>query len=366
MIFLNSSVYNLEKYGWSDFFEKQYKVLRDTGLQPARVVVEFKKNYLLYGPEGEITGELKRRFFHITEDPSNLPKVGDWVLIEKKTGDTAVIHYVLERKSKLSRKMPGKKVSEQVIAANIDFVFVVVALGYDFSLRKIERMLVAVRESGAEPIIILNKVDLEPEYQKKFEDTKAANPDIPIFCLSTVTNFGYNELFQILQPQKTYAFIGSSGVGKSTIINQLFGNKIRKTADQDTPYRGGLHVTTTRELIVLQNGALLIDMPGIRELQIWGTEESLEETFPDIVELAKGCKFTDCTHTHEVNCAVKKAVKNKQLPEERYNNYIRMYEEISRLDKLLIRSKMLEKQTKLSKVKKVYLQNKKPKNSDRH
>ncbi|MGB9695967.1 MAG: ribosome small subunit-dependent GTPase A [Ignavibacteria bacterium] len=365
MIFLIFFVHNLEKYGWSEFFEKQYAVLRDTGLQPARVAVEFKKNYLLYGSDGEITGELKRRFFHVAAEPGSLPKVGDWVLIEKKTDNTAVIHYVLERKSWLSRKMPGKKISEQIVAANIDFVFVVVALEYDFTLRKIERMLVAVRESGAEPIIILNKADLDPEYLKKLEDTKTANPNIPIFCLSTVTNLGYNELSQILQPQKTYAFIGSSGVGKSTIINQLFGDKIRKTADRDTCYRGGLHVTTTRELIVLQNGAILIDMPGIRELQIWGTEEGLEEAFPDIAEIAKGCKFTDCTHTHEVNCAVKEAVKNRRLAQERYNNYIRMYEEISSLDKLRIRSKMLEKQTKLSKIKKLYLQNKKTRNPDR-
>lgn len=366
MIFLISLVYNLEKYGWSDFFEKQYEVLRDTGLLPARVAIEFKKNYLLYGPDGELTGELKRRFFHIAVDSANLPKVGDWVLIEKKTDNTAVIHYVLERKSWLSRKMPGKKVSEQIVAANIDFVFVVVALAYDFSLRKIERMLVAVRESGAEPIIILNKADLDPDYLKKLKDTKATNPNIPVFCLSAVTNFGYNELIKSLQAQKTYVFIGSSGVGKSTIINQLFGDKIRKTADRDTNYRGGLHITTTRELIPLPNGALLIDMPGIRELQIWGTEESLEESFPDITEIAKECKFTDCTHTHETNCAVKEAVKNKQLSKERYGNYIQMYEEITSLGKLRVRSKMLEKQVKLSKVKKLYLQKKKTKNSDRH
>ena len=366
MIFLIYFMYNLEKYGWSDFFEKQYTALRDTGLQPARVAIEFKKNYLLYGPNGEIIGELKRRFFHIAADPGSLPKVGDWVLIETKTDNTAVIHYILERKSWLSRKMPGKRISEQIVAANIDYVFVVVALGYDFNLRKIERMLVAVRESGAEPIIILNKADLDSEYLNKLKETKFANPNIPVFCLSAVTNLGYNELSQTLQPQKTYVFIGSSGVGKSTIINQLFGDKIRKTADRDIPYKGGLHITTTRELILLPSGALLIDMPGIRELQIWGTEESLEEAFPDITEIAKKCKFTDCTHTHEVNCAVKEAVKNKQLSEERYNNYIRMYEEILKLDKLRIRSKMLEKQTKQSKVKKQYFLKKKPKNSDFH
>ena len=339
----------LSSLGWSPFFETAFAPLREFSLIPARVAVEHRRAYILYTEKGELAGEAAGKLFHGADSAADLPKVGDWVAVSPLVGEPkAVIRQVLPRRTKFSRKAVGDQDVEQIIAANIDRLFIVQGLDHDFNLRRLERYLIMAWEGGAEPVILLNKADLcdnVAEYDAAVEEIA---PGVPVLALSARTGAGLEEMESMLREGETVAFIGSSGVGKSTLINILLGEERMRTAEVRADDSRGRHATTHRELFILPAGGLVIDTPGLRELQLWYSEEGLEEVFADIEELAKNCHFADCTHSHETRCAVIEAFRSGTLSPKRYESYQKLQTEISALKARRDRRAQREKQKKIS------------------
>jgi len=320
---------NLSDIGWNSFFEKEFALLGNPDLDVGRVAIENKERYIIYSRYGELAGEVTGKFLYSVRSAAELPKVGDWVVMtvfedEKKT----IIHNVLPRKTKFSRKVAGKKTDEQVIVANIDTVFIVQGLDGDYNLRRLERYLVMAAESEADPVIVLNKADLCENVDIRIDEVNKMIKDVPVLGVSAQTQEGINNLKQLIQKGKTVVFIGSSGVGKSTIINALAGKEIQKTFEVRESDSRGRHITSRRELIVLPDGGLLIDTPGMRELQLWSVKEGIQDTFSDIEQLVQECRFINCTHTNEKGCAVQEAVKSGTITEVRFNSYMKLKKEL--------------------------------------
>jgi ribosome biogenesis GTPase len=248
-------------------------------------------------------------------------------------GSPARIHAVLPRRSKFSRKVAGAKTEEQVVAANIDRLFVVMGLDDDYSLRRIERYMLAAWESGAEPVVVLNKADLHPDPQAARSEVESVAAGIPVLVLSCRERQGLEQLDDYLVTGETVALVGSSGVGKSTLINVLYGNEVSRTGEVSEHDERGRHTTSHRELVRLPAGALLIDNPGIRELQLWSSGEALEVAFADVEELATACRFRDCRHESEPGCAVREAVAGGELDAARLSSYHRMFAELAHLER---------------------------------
>lgn len=325
---------NLDQYGWQPDFAEAFKPYQEAGFAAGRVAVEHRERYTVLTAAGEYDAEVTGKLLYMTDSPSDLPKVGDWAVLSLFDGERkGIIHAVLPRRTKFSRKVAGKKVQEQVIAANIDTLFLVQSLNDNFNLRRLERYLVMVRDGGIEPVIVLNKIDLQPDLDQKKELVSTIAHDNTIVLTSATTGQGVDDLHGMLQPGLTYAFVGSSGVGKSTLINSLAGAEIMKTGAVRAVDAKGRHTTSHRELIVLPTGALLIDTPGMREMQLWSADQGLDDTFAEIVELAAGCHFPDCSHTQEKGCAVLAAVENGQLSQERYDNFVKLNKEMAYLDR---------------------------------
>ncbi len=319
--------------GWNTFFDEQFNKYKDRGFIPARVAVEHKQRYLLYSENGEVNGEVTGKLLYTSNSNSELPKTGDWVVgILFEDENKIIIHDVLERKTKLSRKSSDKKTDEQIIAANVDIVFIVQSLDNNFNPNRIDRYLTAVIESGAEPIIILNKSDLVENPDEKVIQLKNRGIEIPILLMSAENGYGVNELMKYLSEGVTGVFTGSSGVGKSTIINQLLGKELIKTQEISESVLKGKHTTTKRELILLPEGGILIDTPGMREFQLWNVSEGLDSAFSDIEQLEAKCKFKDCSHTAETGCAVLEALNNGSLSNERYKSYKKLQKELLYLE----------------------------------
>jgi ribosome biogenesis GTPase len=263
----------------------------------------------------------------------DFPAVGDWVIIRISDGQQTMIQSILPRKTKFSRKVAGKTAEEQIVAANIDIVFLVNALNQDFNLRRIERYLTMAWDSGANPVIVLNKTDLCGELENRIREVEDIAFGVPVHPVSCASGNGLNALNQYCKSGKTIALLGSSGVGKSTIVNCLLGNNSQKTGEIRLDDGEGRHTTTRRELILISGGGLLIDTPGMRELQLWGTEEGLTDAFDDIFRLTKECRFTDCSHTSEPGCAVTAALHNGTLSEERYSSFGKLQRELAYLSR---------------------------------
>lgn len=314
---------NLEELGWNSWFEKEYHENNPEGV-PCRIVEQHKNSYIVQNETGVFKAKLSGKMVYEVE----FAAVGDWVSVTGGESDEfRIVEYIYSRKSKISRKVAGKKSVEQIIASNIDYLFIVISLNDDFNLRRAERYLAAAYESGAEPVIVLSKSDVCEERDEKIGEIRKIAKDVDVICTTVFEKDGLKELECYLEKGSTAALVGSSGVGKSSIINRLIGKEVMKTGSIREDDSKGRHTTTSRELIHLENGANIIDTPGMRELQLWDAEEGIEILFEDIAELEKMCRFKDCTHSGEPGCAVSEAVLSGQIDKKRYESYLKLKKE---------------------------------------
>jgi ribosome biogenesis GTPase len=315
----------LEAMGWSEFFGTQWSGLAKPGLQPARVVEELRGLYRVRTADeqeflAEVEGKLRRGGY-------GFPAVGDWVGVRQRTGNHAQVEHILPRRTKLSRKVVGRELREQIVAANLDTVFVVTSLNRDFNLRRLERYLTLVYHGGARPVVLLNKADLCTDPATFEEELSAIAGTVPVHLLSAFENDGVEIVRQYIHPGETVALVGSSGVGKSTIINRLANRKLATAPVRESDDRGR-HTTTTRQMIFLHNGGMLIDTPGMRELQLLDNDEGVEKTFDDITALGELCRFRDCNHIGEPGCAVVAASESGTLDGDRLDSYRKLRAEV--------------------------------------
>ena len=352
----------LNSIGWNSFFEKQFEQYKLSDFKAGRIINEQKERYMVFTEYGEFQGEISGKLFYSTDNNSDFPKVGDWVAASIfKEESKVIIHGVLRRRNKFSRQAEGQKIEEQVIAANIDAVFIVQSQDQNYNVKRMERYITMIYEMKAEPIILLNKSDLALNPYEKLEEVRKIFPGIISFSLSSVYNVGIEKVKKIIQPGKTYVLAGSSGVGKSTIINRLAGANMFRTNEVREKDSKGKHTTTSRQMIVLENGGLLIDTPGMRGFRLWNTESGLEETFNEIDNFARECHFADCTHTSEIKCAVINALKNGKISEERYESYLKLQKELRYLETKQNKFSYLDSKKKMKTMKKAaksYFKNK--------
>ena len=321
---------NIKNLGFDNWFEDKVD-LSKTEFNIVRVISVNKNSFVVSNGVKDIYAELTGKFLFNTEDSLDLPAVGDWVYAQLFDDDElAIIHEILPRKTLLKRKASGKKVDYQLIAANIDTAIIMQSLDSNFNLRRLERYLVMINEGKITPAIFLSKSDLigVEEIEKKEEDIRKILPDVDIIAFTNNSQIDIENIKTFFTPFKTYCLLGSSGVGKTTLLNNLIHQELYKTQPIREKDGRGKHTTTRRELIVLENGAIIIDNPGMRELGVISNESGLGNTFNEIEELANQCKYKDCTHTVEAGCAVLDALHRGDIPEERYNNYIKIYKEL--------------------------------------
>lgn len=351
---------NLELLGWGSFFSKNFSSQFQDGYTVGRVAVEQKNTYILYTELGELSAEVSGKMRHQAFGRQDFPAVGDWVSISRIEGESrAIIQNILPRKSKFSRKTVGAVTDEQIVATNIDTVFLVSGLDKDFNKRRIERYLILVWESGANPVIVLNKADLCDEVKQRQAEVEAIASGVPIIVLSAVEKKGLDGLIPYLGQGQTVALIGSSGVGKSTITNQLVGQDIQSVQSVRLGDNRGRHTTTHRELIILPSGGLLIDTPGMREVQMWAGFDGLQETFADIETLATVCRFRNCKHEKEPGCAVQQALLDGTLDEERLRNYQKLQQELDYLSRKQNQKAYLAEKERWKKITKFQRKNRK-------
>lgn len=325
---------SLEDFGWNSSFQKYYQTLKIPGSVPARVISESRGSFQVYCQYGELSAKISGKMRYRAGKENQYPSVGDWVVVEPLiTEQKGIIHAVLPRKSKFSRKVAGERTEEQIVSANVDTVFIVSGLdgGRNFNLRRIERYLTLAWSSGATPVIVLNKVDLCEDINIYIQSVESIAPGISIHPVSAKRKIGIVALMNYLTKGSTAAFLGSSGVGKSALINALLGIEKLETGEVREDDRMGRHTTTRRELILLPSGGIVIDTPGMREIQLWAGEEDIQGAFHDIEMLAKQCHFADCSHNAESGCAVRAAVDRGELDPTRLDNYQKLQNELKYL-----------------------------------
>ncbi len=298
-------------------------------LSIARITAVDRGRYLVRGEESEVPAELTGRFLHLAESSTELPCVGDWVCVAyRDAGAQASIHHLLPRRSFLRRKAAGRDVEFQMIAANIDVAFIVQSCHFDFNVRRLERYLVMARDGHIEPVVLLTKTDLvaPEELEQLIDRIRLMGVEAEIVCVSSVTGAGVAQVRELMTSGQTYCLLGSSGVGKTTLINRLLGEDTLET--REVSHTGeGRHTTTRRHLIVLEQGGMLIDMPGMRELGMLGAGASIKETFAHISALAQGCRYPDCRHEGEPGCQVRAAIERDELSEDQVQSYLKLRSE---------------------------------------
>ena len=335
---------HLADLGWDEAFATAFKALAPgADLQPARVVIEFNYLYRVWAEDGEQDATASGRLKHRAANRSEMPAVGDWVALRKRADqDQGAIVAVLPRRSAFSRKAAGTTTDEQVVAANVDVVFICMALDADFSIARLERYLLLAQDSGATPVVLLTKPDVTDAVHARVADVTAVAPGVPVRVVAPKAGIGLEAVAEFLVHGRTGALLGSSGVGKSTIINRLIGENVQKTREVREADSKGRHTTTHRELIVLPNGGLIVDTPGMRELQLWEVDGAGREAFEDIEGLAAGCHFTNCRHRDEPRCAVKAAVAGGTLDARRLDSYLKLQDELRVLEDLQDERALLE------------------------
>lgn len=322
--------------GWNSRLSLDFEQYSADGLEPARVIASQRELSTVSCPQGEMLAEVSGRYRHHTGDKSDYPVVGDWVVIAPRPSEgRATIHALLPRASAFVRKEANgspswhARAGEQVVAANVDTVLIVMGLDGDFNLRRLERYLTLAWGSGAQPIALLNKSDLCAELPERLAETESVAVGVPVLTMSAEQGTGVDALLPLLPPGRTAALLGSSGVGKSTLINRLLGDARMTTAAVREDDSRGRHTTTHRELVALPSGALLIDNPGMREVGLWGDETNLDSAFADIEELARACRFSDCRHGSEPGCAVRAAREDGSLDQGRYASWRKLQRELA-------------------------------------
>jgi ribosome biogenesis GTPase len=317
----------LRTLGWDDAFATAFEPFAARGLQPARVALEHQHIYRVYDADGDCLARVRGRMRHQADARQAFPAVGDWVAIQRRPDGDAAIEAVLPRRSRFSRKVAGHLTQEQVVAANVDIVFLVSGLDNDFNVRRIERYLTTAWDGGARPVIILNKADLVENVAVLVAEAEAVAAGAPVHAISTKTGAGVAVLDGYLTPGVTAAFLGSSGVGKSTLINRLLGEERQRTSEVREKDQRGRHTTTNRELILAPGGGLIIDTPGMREMQLW--DGDVADAFGDIQAIGADCHFRDCQHEQEPRCAVRAAVDEGRLSAARLDSYRKIQKELA-------------------------------------
>jgi len=321
----------LTKLGWNAERDEQFAPYLAKGFVPARVAVEDKHFYRVWTVNAEISAQVTGKFIHESRrDHSVLPKVGDWVAIKLVPNEEkAMIQAILPRHTRIVRKATGRESAAQILATNVETVFLVTAADATFNAARLERMLVMGHESGARPVVILNKIDLCKDLEAQLAEATRVAGEALVLPVCAITGRGVKKLAALIKPGDTVVFIGTSGVGKSSLVNRLYGEDLMPTVEVREQDAKGRHTTSWREMIFLPKGGVVIDTPGMREFHLWDASQGAKETFPEIEALAPGCHFRDCTHTQEKDCAVLAALAAGTLPSERHASFVKLQLEIS-------------------------------------
>jgi ribosome biogenesis GTPase / thiamine phosphate phosphatase len=320
--------------GWDETFSAHFAPYSCAGLTAGRVILQHNHIFTVVTEAGELHAQVSGRLRHESASPDQLPAVGDWVALRLSQGDgNALIQAVLPRRTSFSRKAAGRATLEQVVASNIDTVFLLVGMDNDFSPRRVERYLAAAWDSGAAPVVVLNKLDLCSDPVAQIAAIEQVASAVPIHAISALRGDNLDAVAAYCVPRRTVALLGSSGVGKSTLINTLLGRNLLATAPVRPSDNRGRHTTTHRELTFLPGGGMVIDTPGMRELQLWETDEGVQITFDEIETLASGCHFRDCRHQNEPGCAVRAAVQAGKLAPDRLEGMNKLQKELAWFDR---------------------------------
>ena len=343
--------HDLKQYGWNDFFAAYFAEYAAKGLHAARVSVEHRNYYELYSEFGELTAEKSGKLFYSTDDSNLLPAVGDWVVFKHIPDENkAFITDVLPRKTKFSRKKAGSTTEEQIVAANVDTVFIISSLNQDLNMRRMERYMALAWDNNVKPVVLLSKADLCEDVFAKLVEVQQRFQGVDVHIVSALQKAGIDELLKYFEGNQTIAVIGSSGVGKSTLINSMLDWEKMNVSEIGLYKDKGRHTTTHRELTLVPGGGLIIDTPGMREIQMWEGAEGLSELFEDIEKLVVECKFSDCKHESEPGCAVKGAIEKGELDEGRFRSYKKLLSEVSYFERKQDKKAQLEEKKKWKKI----------------
>lgn len=331
---METRIETLRRWGWNEAWSSRFTNHAAAGYAPGRISVEHRGLYHYHGPHGEGVAAVSGRLRHLAAGRADFPAVGDWVALRVSSDSApdpgpAIIEAILERTNKLSRKSAGESGEEQLLAANLDVLFLVTSLNQDLNPSRLERFLAAAALPQCERVLLLTKSDLHDAPAAAVEELRTRLGDVPVHAVSALTGEGLDALSIYLTPGRTAAMLGSSGVGKSTLLNRLLGANRQEISPVRADDDRGRHTTTRRELVALPSGGLLIDSPGIRELQLWAESADVDAAFDDMARLAERCSFADCSHVHEPRCAVLKALAEGELDQARYDSFMKLRREIA-------------------------------------